>query len=158
MAAEDLYDFEVLIPRAVKDIFTGRGITAYTIEDAPEFQKTRPRVEVTFSIKGSSSPRKVLPDGSMRSSAFRGDLLIIAIAGSDATAAVAHSALRANIRDVAAGLPRDLSDGSALPHHRVNFINAGNEETGRHSEHDYTLTRFTFPVDVAIQDDAWAFL
>jgi hypothetical protein len=160
MAAEDIYDFEVLVPRAIKALFTARGIEAFNIEDETDFQNKRPRVEIKLEMKGEVSPKryKILSDGSQRASCFRGDLQFWAISDTSTAGRVSHSALRANIRDIAASMQRDLNDGAALPYHHIPLVVAGNEETGIRSTDNYIQTTFPFTLDISIQDDAWQLL
>lgn len=159
MAAEDIYDFEVVIPRAVKAVLEGLNLKCYTIEDTIDFQKIRPRVDITYRHVGEASPQRlaILPDGSKRTSCFRGELKVHAITDSDDAGKLAHSTYRAMVRNGLAAL-KDQINGTALTFHKVQFIQTGNEETGVRSADNLQQTTFPFQIDVSIQQDAWATL
>ncbi len=156
MAAEDIYNFEVLLPHAVKTVLEGLDLKCYTIEDAIDFQKIRPRVEITYRHMGEASPqrRAKLPDGSLRTSCFRGELKIHAITDADEQGKLAHSKYRATVRNGLAALQEEVN-GTQLTLHKIQFIQIGNEETGVRSADGYQQTTFPFTLDVSIQQDAW---
>src|SRR6266496_5740998 len=85
MSAESIYNFEVVIPEAVKTVLTAGGVTAITIQDTSTFQKPRPRVEISYRHMGETVPKReaILPDGSRRTSCFRGELKLHAITSAD---------------------------------------------------------------------------
>lgn len=159
MAAEDLYDFESVIPRAVKEVFTSSGFTALTIEDDPAFQKLRPRVEIVFNVHGEASPKRLakLPDGTLRTSCFRGELKLMAITDADTAGKVVHSKYRGQVRSVIAGL-QDAVNGGSLLNHKLQFIVSGQEQTGIRTQDGYQQTTFPYTVDVSIQQTAWDLL
>src|SRR5919109_1504965 len=76
MSAETIYNFEVLVPEACKTVLVAAGLTAITLADAQALQKTRPRVEIVYKHLGETTPKRlaILPDGSKRTSCFRGEL------------------------------------------------------------------------------------
>ncbi len=156
MAATDIYDFESLIPRAVKTVLEGLDLKCYTIEDAIDFQKIRPRVEIIYRHMGEATPKRlaILPDQTRRTSCFRGELKIHAITDADTAGKLAHSTYRAMVRNGLAALEGEIN-GTALTLHKVQFIQIGNEETGIRSADGFQQTTFPFHLDVSIQQDAW---
>src|SRR5947207_3167096 len=100
MSAESIYNFEVILPSAIKTVLTGAGLNAVTIADDPVFQKVRPRVEIIYRHLGETNPKRLatLADGSKRTSCFRGELRLHAITDADAPGKVAHSLYRATVR------------------------------------------------------------
>jgi hypothetical protein len=159
MSAQDIYDFEVIVPVAVQTVLTAAGLTAMTIADTQDFQKTRPRVEVVYKHTGEAQPQRkaMLDDGSKRTSCFRGELKLHAITDADAAGKLAHSEYRAQVRAAVAVL-QDQLNGSALANHNIQFITSGNEETGVRSADGYQQTTFSFQVDLSVQQDAWSIL
>jgi hypothetical protein len=159
VSAADIYNFELIVPRAIKDLFTARTVTAFTMEDATDFQKTRPRIDIVWTTKGEVSPRiwAILPDETKRAAAFKGDLKIFVVSSSDPDGRLTHAEMRAAVRDVIAGLPDSLN-GSGLQNHKLNFIEFGQEETGIRDKDDLLQTTFPFTCHIAIQKDAWSLL
>lgn len=156
MAAQDLYDFETLIPRAAKIVLEGLNLKCYTIEDTVDFQKIRPRVEIFYRHMGETTPQRIatLPDQSKRTSCFRGELKIHAVTDADSNGKLAHSTYRSMVRNGIAAL-RESINGTHLEFHKVQFIQIGNEETGIRSADGYQQTTFPFHIDVSIQQNAW---
>ncbi len=156
---QDIFDFESVIPRAVKSVLEDADLKVFTIEDAIEFQKIRPRVEVTYRHMGEATPKRlaICPDGSKRTSAFRGELRIHAITDADEAGKLEHSRYRAFVRAAISNL-QDRVNGDELTLHKINFVVSGNEETGVRSADGFQQTTFPFTIDIAIQNDAWASL
>jgi len=156
MAAPDLYDFEVIVAEAVKGVLSRNDLNVYTIYDAIEFQRTRPRVDVIYRHLGEATPQRVakLPDGTRRTSCFRGELRIHAITDADEEGKATHSRYRATVRNAIAALQAELN-GSALELHKIQFVQVGNEETGVRSADGYQQTTFPFQIDISIQQNAW---
>jgi len=159
MAAADIYNFEVIIPRAVATVLEGLDLSAFTIEDNPEFQKLRPRVEIVYRHIGEASPQRlaILPDQTRRVSCFRGELKLHAISDADAPGKLVHSTYRAMVRNGIAAL-RESVNGTQLLLHKIQFVVTGNEETGVRTADGFQQTTFPFTIDVSIQQDAWTTL
>ena len=49
MSARDIYDFEGITETAAQQVLAGLQVTAATTQDAPKFQKARPRVEIKYT-------------------------------------------------------------------------------------------------------------
>lgn len=156
MAVEDLYNFEEIVPKAVKVILEGLDIKCYILSDPIEFQKVRPRVDITFTIHGESTPKRLakLPDGTFRTSCFRGLLKLHAITDTDEAGKIVHSRYRAFVRHGIAALQAQIN-GTDLRLHKVQWVQSGNEETGVRSADGYQQTTWPFTLDVSIQQDAW---
>jgi hypothetical protein len=157
VSAATIYDFETIIPDAVKSVLQDAGLNAFSLSDEKDFQTTRPRVEVHYRQIGETNPKRLatLPDGSQRTSCFRGELKLFAITDVDPAGKQLHSNYRAQVRAVIGGLQNALN-GTALTNHRINFTVSGNEETGVRSADGYQQTTFPFVVDISIQQDAWS--
>jgi Ca2+-dependent lipid-binding protein len=146
-----------VIPEAVKTILVAAGLTAITLNDDPEFQKRRPRVEITYRQIGETTPKRVaiMSDGkTKRTSAFRGELKLHAITDADAPGKLKHSTYRAQVRNALATLEQQLN-GGILTEHSINFITTGNEQTGVRNQDGFEQTTWPFVLDVSIQKDAW---
>jgi hypothetical protein len=156
MAAQDVYDFEVIIPTAVATILEALDLDAYTIADTIDFQKKRPRVEVVYHHHGDTNPKRMakLPDGTYRSSAFRGELRLFAISAADETGKLEHSRYRSMVRNAIAALEPSVNE-TQLPLHKIQFVQTGQEETGVRQADGYQQTTFSITVDISMQQDAW---
>lgn len=156
MSAIDIYDFESIISRAVKTALEEFDLFVLTIESDPEFQKARPRCEVTYRHLGEASPKRlaVLEDGTQRTSCFRGELRIHAITDADVQGKIVHSSYRALVRAAIGGL-QDRVNGEILLLHKIQYVVTGNEETGIRTQDGYQQTTFPFTLDISIQKDAW---
>jgi len=141
----------------VKTVLVGLDLAAFTIEDDPEFQKVRPRVEIVYKHIGEASPQRlaILPDQTKRVSCFRGELKLHAISDSDAPGKLAHSTYRAMVRNGIAALQESVN-GTQLLLHKIQFVVTGNEETGVRTADNFQQTTFPFTIDVSIQQDAWS--
>jgi hypothetical protein len=159
MPAAALYDFEVIVPTAVKTLAVAAGLNAWTISDTPDFQKIRPRVEIVYQHTGEQSPRRVVKlddvDGFKRAEAFQGELKLHAITDADPPGNTAHSAYRATVRAFCATLG-DLLNESALPYHKIQWCESGQEQTGVRTQDGYQQTTFPFKILISVQRDAWA--
>jgi hypothetical protein len=157
--AAAIFDFESLVPRAVASVLTDAGLTVLTIENAVKFQKVRPRVEVIYKHLGEATPKRLtpLPNRSIRTSCFHGELMLHCITDADPIGKMAHSQYRAVVRAVISGL-EEAVNGEKLVFHRINFVVTGNEVTGIRPHDGYQETRFPFQIDISIQNDAWATL
>ena len=157
MSAAALYDFEVLVPAAVKTLAVAAGLNTWTISDTPDFQKIRPRVEIVYQHNGETSPRRVvkLDDGFKRAEAFQGELKLHAITDADDPGKTVHSAYRAAVRAFCATLGDLLNEGY-LPHHKIQWCQSGQEQTGVRTQDGYQQTTFPFKILISIQHDAWA--
>ena len=158
-AITELFDFETVVATAVQNVLQDQfGLKAFTIADKIDFQKDRPRVEIVYMHQGETNPKRLsnpLPDGSRRTSCFRGELLLHAISEAEETGKLAHSEYRAQIRNAVSQLAA-LVNENELTKHRINFVVTGNEKTGVRSGDGYQQTTFPFTVDISIQQDAWA--
>lgn len=157
MAAEDIYNFESIIPAAVKTVLEERGLTVFTLDDSPTFQKVRPRVEVVWRTIGEATPKRLakLPDDSMRTSCFRGELKLHCITDADDAGKRDHGTYRARIRDGVASL-QSGANATLLTFHSIQFVVSGNEETGIRVQDGYEQTTFPYQVDVSIMPTAWS--
>src|SRR5690349_16983092 len=97
MSLEALYDFESILPTAVKPILKAEGLNVWIISDPAELQKLRPRVEIVYKHLGEEKPRRwaILPDKTRRGCAFIGELKLHAITDADPPGKLYHAAYRA---------------------------------------------------------------
>ena len=157
MSAESIYNFEIVIPEAVKSVLVVAGLTAVTLADDPVFQRTRPRVEITYRHTGETTPKRIaiMSDGkTRRTSCFRGELKLHAITDADTFGKLQHSIYRATVRNVLATLEQSLNE-TILTEHAINFVVTGNEVTGVRNADGFEQTTFPFTIDVSVQKDAW---
>lgn len=157
MSAPDIFDFETIVPAAVKPVLLDAGLVVWIIGDDPKFQKVRPRVEVVYNNGGETKPRRTvfLPDGTKRGSAFFGELRIHAITDADPPGKSAHAIYRGQVRNLLAGL-QDAINGVTLNLHKIQWLEPGKEVTGIRTQDNYQQTTFPFQVMISIQRNAWA--
>jgi len=159
MSIQAIYDWESILPNAVKPILTEADLLAFTISDTAAFQKIRPRVEIVYRHIGEQKPRRwaTLPDKTRRGCAFIGELKFYAISDADVPGKAAHSIYRATIRNfLAAGFIEDAINEIHLPFHKLQWLEPGNEETGIRTQDNYQQTTFPFQAMISIQQDAWS--
>ncbi len=157
MPAEDIYNFEHIVPTAVKTVLEALDLRAVILTDSPVFQKQRPRVEVVYKHIGEHSPKRLakLPDGTFRTSCFRGELKIVAITDADETGKATHSRYRSMVRHATAALESSINE-LHLPYHKIQFTVTGNEETGIREADGFQQTTFPYVIDISMQQDAWS--
>jgi hypothetical protein len=154
----DLYDFENILADATATVFKAGGFTAgnaLTVSSDPAFQKERPRVEIVFKVNGGVIPLRyfVMPDTTLRQSAFRGTLTIYAISDADKPGKLDHSIFRAKVRNFCATLGNRLN-GGALTKHKVQQIVDGDTAQGTRTQDNLYQSTLNFDVDFSLQTDA----
>ena len=76
----EIYDFETPIEAAFKTLLTDAGLTSKTSADEFDFQKTRPRVDIQFTINGANDSRRfTCPDGKFRHDLYSGTLTLAVV-------------------------------------------------------------------------------
>jgi hypothetical protein len=160
MAASDIYDFESILPTAIKPILVNAGLSVWIITDNPQYQKARPRVEIVYRHIGEEVPRRwsaTLSDGTRRGVAFLGELRLHAITDADAPGKLTHAIYRTQVRSLlAAGLIENSVNEVELPFHKIQWIQPGNEDTGIRQQDGYQQTTFPFQVKLSIQANAFS--
>ncbi len=154
--ASEIYDFETIIPSAVVEVFTEAGLPGFTILDAQQFQKTRPRCEIVYKHGGESTPKRLkkMDDGSTRVSCFNGELKIHAITDADVAGKASHSTFRAEVRNICASLQARLNSIKLIKH-SIAFVVGGTEDHGVRSADGFEQTTFSYNLDISVKPDAW---
>ena len=156
----DLYDYENIFADATASVFKASGFTAgnaLTVSSDPAFQKERPRVEILFKLNGGVIPLRyfVMPDTTLRQTAFRGTLSIYAISDADKPGKLDHSIFRAKVRNFCATLGVRLN-GSGLKKHKIQQVVDGDTSQGTRTQDNLYQSTLNFDVDFSIQTDALA--
>src|SRR5690242_8674621 len=160
MELRDVFDFENLIPAAVKSVFQAAGMTALTAADPAQEHKTRPRVEIFFT--GCSEvlpPRGILqPDGTILNGAWRGELTLIAITDVNTEGKAIHAEYRAQVRSIAQVLGPINGRGGAvngvtggLANHKIQWCHETSSTCEINTDKGYELTRLHYAVEFSIQ-------
>ncbi len=152
----DIYDWERVIAEAAATVFTNAGLQAFTVYSPPEFTKVRPRIEAIFRATGETTPKReaIMPDGTRRAGAFKGELTLHAITDADLPGKNAHGEYRAQVRSICANLGALLND-LALKKHKVQWMVEGATTHGIRTQDGYEQSTISFAVDFSVQQDAW---
>lgn len=156
--AATVFDYETILAAAIVNAFTAGGFDAsiYTAQDAPEFQRARPRVEVQFKLGGTEIPIRQLNDGTFRPQAFHGELMVAAITDSNADGKTTHGEYRAKVRSFCyqiLPLVNNVSGGLTL--HRVNSMIEQGTTQGFAPERGEETSVLSFRVQFSIHGSAW---
>lgn len=154
MSAEsNIYDFSGQIEPAIKAVFTDAEVKAFTAQEAPQFQKERPRVEVVF-VKGQGRGQwfRVPGETAPRETAWQGALNLAAISSPDIAT---HNAFCVKIRNIMATIGQQIN-GNTLPFHKIqNFFVSGGETPSYTVEDGVYRTDISYNVEVSVQNNAW---
>lgn len=155
-AVADIYDWERVIAQAAATVFIDAGLQAFTVYSDPAFQKIRPRVEAIFKPTGEVTPKReaIMPDGTRRASAFKGELTLHAITDADAPGKNSHGEYRAQVRSICANLGALINAG-ALVKHKVQWMIEGATSHGIRTQDGFEQSTISFAVDFSVQGDAW---
>ena len=149
------FDFETTISRAVASVLNVNGFKAQAMCDQHDFKSPRPRVDVLYRHGGVRlAQRAVMPDGSLRYSAFHGSLELHTVTDPDAPGKAIHGAYRASVRWFANQLPA-LLNGSALLSHKVQDMVEGATNVGFHPELAFEISTISFDVQLSMQANVW---
>lgn len=153
MSASAIYDFEGSIETAAKAAFLAAGVTCYTTQDAPELQRSRPRVEVELVVGSGQLQRPMIAAlGEEREVAWGAQLRVDIITAADIAG---HSQYRAEVRNICATLGDRLNEVS-LPSHRIAFVRDSGSTPRIQPEAGYFVTTMLFDLTITVQADAWA--
>lgn len=173
MSAKDLYDFEGILETAAQGVLQDLGLTAATTQDAPLFQKKRPRVEIVYKHGAGLGRFVVIIDGKMatpetaagltpkeRFYARRESAWLFSLKFQLLTAAqiAVHAEYRAEVRAALAQFWL-LINGTRLPRHTVQLTkDNGSSDVLVAPEEGIYRTDMSFEGAISIQADAWAAL
>ena len=93
----------------------------------------------------------------MRNSAWKGQLIVVAITDADAPGKLVHSVYRAKVRNFCANLGYRVN-ATALTKHKLQSIVEGGTDRGIRTADGYEQSTFNFNIDFSIQGDAWLLL
>ena len=153
---ETIYDYEGAIEKAVKDLLTTNGITAYRQRDLDE-AKT-PYVAVQLNVGAASGHLARLPNGDFRPDQLSGQLKF-AITTNRGQNNADHPTIRAKIRNLmyrAWGTVKTLTQ-TELPYHVIlpqTVLEAGTVQSVG-SDEDHDISTITFNLGFGIRPDAW---
>jgi len=154
-AADDIYAFEQIFEDAAKALFAAQAINAFTSQDAPDFQKDRPRVEITFT-PGAGQGRFIQINGEHRETAWKGQYLFRVV--TDASAEV-HNSFRSNVRAIVHGSLRSIAGTAPMIRHMLQpFYMDGGTSPSYSPQDGVYESQMTFDINFSVQADAWAAL
>lgn len=150
-----IYDFETPLESAIAAWFTTNGMSAATTATAPEFQKTRPRVEIEAKhVRGTKKAFGLINGqaGPALNATHRMAILIDVITGTAKENKLAHTAYRALVRLVMNLAPAT----TCLPNHTIQgpIDDNGSVETFKTSE-GWEISRLSFEFDFSVKPDSW---
>lgn len=149
-----IYDFETPIEGAIKTLLTDAGLTVKTPDDAIDFQKDRPRVEVMFAETGANdSRRQICPDGKYRHDLYRGTLTLAVVTAprtDDGEQTTTHQEYKAKVRQVMSDAYAATLDDLEIR----NVIPAGS--TPRISPEDgVEVSNLLFNIEFNVKETSW---
>lgn len=156
---QQLYEFERLISATLVGMFNADDLATYGVGTAPEFQKSRPRVEVFITI-GSRFDNHYRQDaqGNRRENGWSGSFILTALTAADFTI---HSLYIAAIRNKAALLDQiDLGEITAanpvtLDWHEISEVKTAGTAPTTEPEKGYYETKLNYDFIFNIRPDAW---
>lgn len=161
-----IYGFETVLATAVSEVLTDAQLTCRIVSDNPQFQETRPRVDIAFHSAGNflqggrvqyATPNVELdPTDKARARAFSGTLQIQAITDISSAGKSEHNAYVATVRYYCATLASVIN--SKLTNHTVNFVTEGNCTWGFNTDKGYEVSDMSYDVIFGIRPDAWKLL
>jgi hypothetical protein len=164
-----VYDFENVLEAGLQALFDSLKIKSFTTQDfgaenadgTPkiDFQKERPRVEISFTVgPGQGQFRPLVVDGVEVpvETSFKGSYTLDVITGVDIAI---HAAYRTQIRYQMHARLLSVNGTPPMTLHQIQRFqrDAGTSPTFK-SEEGYLRSILKFDIDFSIQDDAWATL
>ena len=153
---ETIYDYEGAIEKAVKDLLTTNGITAYRQRDLDE--AATPFVAVQLNVGAATGHMARLPSGDLRPDQFDGQLRV-AITTNRGKNNSNHPTIRAKIRNLlyrAWGTDKTLTR-TELPYHVIlpqSVLETGTVQSVENDD-DHDMSTITFNLGFGIRPDAW---
>ena len=162
MTVEDIYDFETVLPKALAQSLSSKGLVAKTVADAINFQETRPRCEVKLTVGGAFNPPVIdpttIPAGGPvnagRNLGWNGSVQIWAITDPDPPGKTAHSVYRAKVRNACATLMNE-ANGTYLANHKIQRMVETSTQHGIRQQDGYEQSTINFDLAFTIQTGVW---
>lgn len=150
--AQQVYDFERVFETACKAVFSAAEVKAFTTQDSPDFQRDRPRVEITFT-PGAGHGRYVLISGVQRETAWAGQYRLSVITAAEITI---HSVFRSQVRSIMHGIDDFINAVEPMLRHKLQpfFRDGGTTPTMQAQEGVYR-SDMIFDVNFSLQAYAW---
>lgn len=172
MSASDIYDLEGVLENAAKVALNALGLTCFTTQDGPEFQKVRPRVEIKATINAGRNRFVTLKNGAVidhttvitpseafllrRESAWSFRLEFAALTKADIAA---HTAYRAEVRAALAQLAPNINTSAAVTRHVIQMgTDNGASPVMVAPEQGLMKTELSFDGTISINQGAWSAL
>lgn len=163
-----IYDFEGAIENAVANVFSAAGFNVVTgtggyyapferVGAESDFQHIRPRTELVFRVNGATSPERsaIMADGSLRNSAWNGELAVVSITDPSAPGKAVHAVYRSKVRNLLSQLGSHVNE-TFLPCHKIQRILEGSTSLVYTTEDGYEQSTISFLVQFSVQADKWA--
>lgn len=151
MSAINLYDFETAIETAVAAALTDAGLIAVTPSSDPTFQKTIPRIEVSFQ---PGAAKQTWHPTQNRNCTWTGMLSLAVVTEGDSQNRAVHRQYKAELRNVMADLRNTLN--ATLDYHKIqNIVDAGVSSESYQPEQGVDVSVLHFNVDFGIDNGAW---
>ena len=162
MSARDIYDFEGIVESAAQAVLKELNVTAATTQDAPTFQKVRPRVEIEVTLGPGLQRWTVYPPATgtgaqrynaRRESAWQFNIKFYLLTDFDIKV---HSDYRATVRAALAQLWININGVAPMTRHSVQMTKDGGSSPVIPSpEKNMLLTQIGFGGTISVQADAW---
>lgn len=156
---EQVYAFERILPLGLQPVMVAAGIAAFTITDAPDLQKDRPRAELFFSAgQGQGIFKQITVDGEPypAESSWVGQYEIIAVTEDDPEV---HLLYLAKLRSIMFRAGPKINATEPMTLHKLQpFIRDGGTLNNWTPQEGAVHSRLLFEVNFSIQDDAWELL
>ena len=153
---EQVYAFERILPLGLKPVMVAAGINAFTIEDACDLQKDRPRAELFFaSGSGQGIFKQITVNGEPYpvETSWLGAYEIIAVTVDDPEV---HLAYLAKLRRIMFCAGPKINNQEPMTLHKLQpFIRDGGTVNNWEPQEGAIHSRLTFEINFSIQDDAW---
>lgn len=157
---DQIYDIETALEAAFKTLFEEELFTTYVTNDAAEFQKSRPRVEIMFAL-GSETGHNSTHSTYYRPDAFNGSLVVAVVTPADDTNGTAqHAQYRARVRNLMAKCRTRFKsdadgDDALLPYHTVQDVVESGTAPAYAPEDGVYISRGNYELKLNIRPDAW---
>lgn len=154
---QQLYFFEFLLAEAVRSVMEDNEVKAVTNFTAFDFQKDRPRAEITFLLGMGNQRYFPLSDTDARESAWKGTFIIDCLTAAEN---LIHAAFVVKVRSLMHRIIPLINEVKpTMQYHRVkDWIRDGGTSVVSKPEEDYYQSTLTFDIDFSIQSDGWALL
>lgn len=157
MTSVELYDFESNIPDMIAAAFTAAGLQATTLTTPPDFQKPRPRSELTFRLGPAVTPARIMIISGWGRviAAYTGDLDITSITDPSESGKQTHAGYRAAVRELMElDRLRTAVNLTSFPY-KLDFATPAGGTITVKTEDGYEISRLTYRLEFSIKQDAF---